>query len=489
MNSITTVSRRADDIPAAVALEAGQAVPETASLATVAAAWPDPKAARLTAAVLTLSYMFAYIDRSILGLLVEPIRADLGITDTQVSLLSGAAFAIFYVVMGLPMGWLADHVNRRNLIAAGMVVWSCMTAAGGFARSFGQLFFTRIWVGIGEATLTPAALSIISDSFPPARRQMALGLYMSAIAVGSGLAYIVGGTIIDWVTGLPSLTLPLVGAVSPWQATFFIVGAPGVLLAALVLLIKEPQRRERQAGPTDGKPTAESFKQATRFMFVQHRRTFLPVFVAFGGLALHSVSLQMWLPAYYVRTFGWSESRIGVLYGCVLLVFGTLGMVGGSWFATRLLKKGYKDAQLRAPLWMAIVMTPAAIFATLVPNPYVTLLLATPVTALSYGLFAVVPGILHAITPNEMRGQTGSMFSLFNNVIGMVLGASLVALLTDFVFRDPKAVGYSMAIVSLLMLPASTLLLATSLKHFRRSVDEASTWATPSPVTNPGNAP
>jgi MFS family permease len=441
-------------------------------------AWPAARTARFTVAVLTLSYTLAYIDRSILGLLIEPIRAALAINDTQVSLLSGAAFAIFYVLMGLPMGWLADHANRRNLIATGILIWSCMTAAGGFAHSFGQLFFTRIWVGIGEATLTPAALSIISDSFPPARRQVPLGLYMSAIAIGSGLAYIVGGTIIDWVAGLPGFSLPLIGPVAGWQMAFFVVGAPGVLLVGLIMVIKEPRRRELQAASVAGN-ARPSFKHAMQFVFVKNRRTFLPVFIAFGGLALHSISLQMWLPAYYARTFGWSAGRIGVPYGCILLVFATAGMIGGSWLAARLQKKGYKDGLLRAPLWMTLAMTPPAIFATLVPNPYLTLLLVIPVTALSYGLFAVVPGILHAITPNEMRGQAGALFGFFNNVIGMVLGASMVALLTDYVFRDPMALGLSMAMVAVLVLPGCAALLAWSLKHFRSSVDAASAWSTP----------
>lgn len=457
---------------------------DSEALNAASPAWPDARTARYTVAVLTLSYMLAYIDRSILGLLVEPIRTDLGISDTQVSLLGGAAFAVFYVLMGLPMGWLADHVNRRNLIAIGMLIWSCMTAAGGFAHSFAQLFFTRIWVGIGEATLTPAALSIISDSFAPTRRQVPLGLYMSAIAIGSGLAYIIGGAVIDWVAALPGFALPFVGNVAAWQAAFFVVGAPGVLLVALVMLIKEPQRRELQSAPRDTatNPAAArpelSLKHAARFVFATNRRTFLPVFIAFGGLALHSISLQMWLPAYFVRSFGWTEGRIGVLYGCILLVFATAGMIGGSWLAMRLQQR-YKDALLRAPLWMTIVMTPPAIFATLVPDPHVTLLLVTPVTALSYGLFAVIPGILHAITPNEMRGQVGALFSFFNSVIGTMLGASMVAMLTDFVFRDPLALGRSMATVSVLVLPGSALLLASSLKHFRRSVDAASAWSTP----------
>jgi MFS family permease len=441
--------------------------------------WPDARTARYTVAVLTLSYMLAYIDRSILGLLVEPIRADLGVNDTQVSLLNGAAFAVFYVLMGLPMGWLADHVNRRNLIAIGILIWSCMTAASGLARSFGQLFFTRIWVGIGEATLSPAALSIISDTFPPARRQVPLGLYMSAIAIGSGLAYIIGGSIIDWVAGLPGFSLPVIGAVAAWQMTFFVVGVPGLLLAALVMAIKEPQRRELQVAVPAGMTARPSFKHTTRFIFVKNRRTFLPMFVAFGGLALHSISLQMWLPAYFVRIFGWSEGRIGILYGCILLVFATAGMIGGSWLAARLQSKGYKDGLLRAPLWMTLVMTPPAILGTLVPDANLTLLLQIPVTALSYGLFAVVPGVLHAITPNEMRGQASALFGFFNSVLGMVLGASMVAVLTDYVFHDPMALGQSMAVVAALVLPGSAALLAWSLKHFRSSVDAASAWSTP----------
>ena len=468
-NSATTASRR-EDAHAAPAL-----------------AWPDAGAARYSVAVLMLAYTFAYTDRSILGLLFEYIRTDLGITDTQVSLLGGAAFAVFYVIMGLPMGWLADHVNRRNLIVAGMLIWSCMTAAGGFAHSFGQLFSTRIWVGIGEATLMPAALSIISDSFAPARRQLALGLYMSAVAIGSGLAYIVGGTILDWIARFPLFALPLIGTVRPWQATFLAVGAPGVLLAALVLGIKEPPRRELRSDSATrasaGRAT-HSLKQVSQFMFVRNRRTFLPVFIAFGGLALQGVALETWLPTYYVRAFGWTEARIGLIYGCILLVFATLGMIGGSWLAMRLQRRGYKDALLRAPLWMTLVMTPAAISATLVPDPYVTLLLVTPVTALSYGLFAVVPGILHAITPNEMRGQVSSVFALFDNVLGMVLGTSAVAMLNDFVFRDPMAVGRSMSVVSALVLPSSALLLTVSLRHFRDSLDAAAEWSMQPAVAN-----
>ncbi|WDI30109.1 MFS transporter [Hyphococcus flavus] len=452
-----------------------------AALTSDSKAWPSPVLGWWAVFVLTLSYTAAYIDRQILGLLVEPIRNSMQINDTQISLLGGAAFALFYVIMGLPLGRLADRVNRRNLIAGGIFVWSLMTAMCGLATNFWQLFMMRVGVGIGEATLSPAALSMISDYFPPKKRARPLGTYMVALAIGSGLAFLVGGKVLQWMSGIPDLSLPIIGAIEPWQAAFIIVGLPGLLLVPMVLLIREPARRGLRPQKTDTAKHQQTtlqipLKEVARFVFVENRNTFMVIFIAFGLLGLHSITLTMWLPPFFQRTFGWDTGEVGTRLGIIILIFASLGMIGGTSIAQWMNQRGLKDAFLRAPLYLTLVMAPLAIALTLAPNAWISLGLCVPVIGLSFGLFAFVPGLLQSITPNQMRGQLGALFSLFNNVIGLIFGPTLVALITDFIFKDPMALKYSMTIVSAVTLPIAAIMLFLGLKHFSKSIDDAQEW-------------
>jgi MFS family permease len=193
--------------------------------------------------VLMVIYTLSFIDRQILAFLVGPIRADLQISDTAIGLLGGFAFAIFYTLLGLPMGWLADRKSRRGLIAIGLVFWSLMTALCSLARSFGTLFAARIGVGVGEATLTPAAFSLIADYFPREKLARALSVYSMGILIGSGLAFIVGGAVVQAMNGMPALQVPVLGTMAPWRLTFLIVGLPGLAIALLLLTVREPVRR------------------------------------------------------------------------------------------------------------------------------------------------------------------------------------------------------------------------------------------------------
>jgi MFS family permease len=427
--------------------------------------WPAARAGWTATVILTITYTLAYVDRSVLALLVEPLKSDFELSDTQVSLLGGAAFALFYVFMGLPLGRLADRSDRRRLIAVGVAMWSATTAACGLAGSFAQLFFLRVMVGVGEASLTPAALSLISDYFPPEKRRIPLSFYMSAVALGSGLAYVAGGAVIGWSTTHAPIELPLAGQLAPWQLVFIVVGLPGLLLAWPILSIAEPARRERASGNQDDIP----FAQVLRFVFVTRWATFVPIFAGFGLLALHSIALQLWLPAYFIRQFGWSEGQIGLTFGSIILVAATAGMVGGGWFSAHLEGRQGRASLLLAPLWMTAIMVPLAIALTLVPSSSVALLLLVPVTALSYGVFAIVPAILYAVTPNELRGQIIAIYAFTNNVIGLMVGGSSVALITDLVFRDPSKVGYSLALTGVIVLPAAMLLIWAALPAFRKA--------------------
>ena len=189
---------------------------------------PSLKYAWYVVIILMVCYTLSFIDRQILSLLVKPIQQDLGINDTEMGLLQGAAFGIFYTLLGLPMGWLADRISRRNLIAVGIFFWSLMTALCAVARSFGSLFFARMGVGVGEATLAPSAFSMISDYFPRERLGTALSVYSAGIFIGAGLALIVGGTVVSAVSNIPAITMPVLGTIASWRLTFLIVGLPGV---------------------------------------------------------------------------------------------------------------------------------------------------------------------------------------------------------------------------------------------------------------------
>ncbi|HYW33267.1 MAG TPA: MFS transporter, partial [Gemmatimonas sp.] len=195
-----------------------------------------------TVAVLTLANVSGFVDRQILSLLVVPIKRDLGVTDTQVSLLMGLSFVIFYSLLGLPIGRWVDQGPRKLIVALGALVWSALTIASGFARTFGQLFAARVGVGIGEATLQPAAISLIADAFPRRRLGTAMSVFMLGTFFGSGVAYALGAYVVGEMDRPGLITLPFAGAIYPWQTVFLIVGLPGVIVALLALTMREPVR-------------------------------------------------------------------------------------------------------------------------------------------------------------------------------------------------------------------------------------------------------
>lgn len=448
-------------------------------VAAVAPPWPRPRYAWQVVAVLTAAYTLSFIDRQILGLVLEPIRHDLLLSDTQVSLLAGTAFAIFYVTLGLPLGRIADRANRRNLIIGGVLLWSLMTAACGLADNFWELFATRVGVGVGEAALSPAALSIISDYFPPQQRVRPLAMYFLAPAIGSGLAYLLGGTVSAAVSASPDLHLPLLGPLAAWQLVFIIIGTPGMAFALVILSIREPVRRGVRgatSGMQHGRMPVARTRDIVHFIARENPQTFAVLFLAYGGFALHADSVFVWVPTLFIRRFGWSPAEIGLIMGSVVLVCATLGVLASMSIAARLQARGSVDAVLRTSLLMGAALTPLGILLPLVSSPGAALAVLAPVSALSFGLFAMIAPTLQLITPNQMRGQVSAVFSVFNNVIGTMIGATSVALLTDYVFDDPLRLHRSLVVVAALTLPLSSALMWWGLPHFSHSVVRAESW-------------
>lgn len=414
-----------------------------APLATGEAAYPRPVYAWYVIGILLLAYTVAFVDRQILSLMVQPIRSDLGLSDTSVSLLHGFAFALFYTFMGMYLGRWADRGSRRTLIIVGMVVWCIATMACGFASSFAGLFIARIFVGVGEATLSPSAYSLISDYFPPERRGRAMSVYTMGVFVGSGLALILGGLAVTATSGEAAVTLPLLGAVRPWQAAFIIVGLPGLLVAALMLTVREPSRKER------GKAGGAVPSITDTFRFVGSRATsILPIVIGFGINAILSYGLAAWVPTFFIRVHGWTAGEVALAYGTILLTAGCSGILIGGWLADRLTARGKPDGALRASLFGMACVIPVVPFIGLGGTPALSL------AALAWSSFflgvptGIAPAALHSITPNEYRGQVTALYLFAINLIGLGIGPTLVALATDHLFRSDLAVGHSLALVT-----------------------------------------
>ena len=431
--------------------------------------WPNPRYAWYVIGVLLIAYTFSFIDRQIMSLLVGPVRSDLNISDTQFSLLHGLAFGLFYTLMGLPLGRVADRSNRRVLMALGVGAWSLMTAVCGLARNFWQLFAARIGVGIGEAALSPAAYSLIADYFPPNKLGRALGTYSMGVYLGAGLAYIIGGLVIELVAAAPDVTLPLIGTMRSWQVTFFVVGLPGLLVALLVLTIREPLRRGLLL--RDGAAQHVSVGELFAFLW-RERRIFVAHFLGFSLLALLFNAVAAWTPAFFIRKFAYTAPEIGISLGFVVLIFGSAGIVCGGWFGDHLSARGYRDAPLRAAAIGALALAPFAATATLVSNPVLSLTLLCPLLFFSSFPFGLAAAAMQLVTPNQMRGQVSAVYLFAVNLLGIAWGPTIAALLTDYLFKDDMAVGYSIAIVAGLSAPLAAVVLYTAFKPFREAMGE-----------------
>ncbi len=416
-----------------------------------AAAHPDPGARRrpgpawYTVLILTVCYTLSFIDRQILSLLVGPIKADLGISDTQVGLLGGLAFSLFYTLIGLPVGRLVDRLNRRNIIVVGIVLWSAATAACAFTRTFPALFLMRMGVGVGEATLSPAAISMISDSVEKTRLSSALSVYAMGIYIGSGLALLFGGLIIEAVTATPLLHIPLFGSIASWRATFLIVGLPGLLVALWLLTLREPPRADLLA-PAAGQSAGLTVRQTIAELAARGRS----LGGIAGGITLQAVALyafMLWSAATLQRSYGWSARDTGVTMGLVVLLGGCAGMATGGTLSDRLLRRGHRDAALRVATGAcaASCITFVVLLATLGAAP-------ATVACFLVGAFcmAMPTGSCYAasqlILPNQVRGQAMAVILVIGNLGGLTLGPLLPGLLNDRVFMSEGALGRSLAI-------------------------------------------
>ena len=437
--------------------------------------YPRPAYAWYVVVVLLLAYVLAFVDREVIAQLVPDIKRSLGISDTKMSLLLGGAFALFYTFFGVLIAYAADRGNRRWIIFTGVVVWSVMTMGCGLASTFVGLFIARVGVGAGEGALNPSALPLLKDYFPPDRIGRAIGLYTAGVSSGSGLAFVIGGSVYPSLQARGPVVWPIVGLVEPWQQMFIWVGMPGALIALLVLTIREPVRRELLR---TGRKTAATPLWETVAFVAQRWRAFFVLFLGLSTLAIMAYGIGFWIPEFLRRSYNLTPQEVGSYVrwrGVITIVFGLIGVVGGGWLCD-VLQKRYQDGYLRVCLIAFVFMTIGYSTFTLMPTPQLALLMLIPATVGAAAPTAAGAAAIMAIAPPTMRSQITALYYFTLNFVGLFVGPTAVALMTDYYFHDEAQLRYSLATVAGVFSVIGIALLMYNRKYFRGAVEEARAW-------------
>src|SRR5271165_21753 len=438
--------------------------------------YPSSFAAWYSVAVLMLMYIFSFIDRTTISLLVEPMKRDLHISDTQIGMLQGLAFALLYTFLGLPIARLSDRHSRRAIIAGGVFIWSIMATLCGLARSAVQLFIARVGVGVGEAALSPAAYSIITDSFPRSKLGGAFSVYNIGITIGAGTALLVGGIVVGAVSGAgANYTLPLFGPVHAWQMVFILTGAPGILLPLLLLTFPEPKRRGLLRTSSGNRPARAPMRVVLNYAWL-NRKFYGLHFVAMALLALAGYATASWLPTAIVRAYGVGYGQVGKVIGVSTILMNSSGMLLAGVLCDRLTQRGWKDAPI---VVAAISACGIAIFSSFPPfMPSVPLVYAAIfIAGITFNAYnGVGPMAVNQVTPNQYRAQISAVYLFVVNALGLGVGPTLVPFINEHLFHDPLKIRYSLVVVVFCSAAIALILLLKVRPIYRQKQIEAAAW-------------
>lgn len=422
-----------------------------------------PVRVSLLVLALMAAYALSFVDRQILALLIEPMQRSLDISDTGFGLIQGLAFAVFYFGFGIPLGRMADRGSRRNLIAAGILMWSFMTMMCGTAHSFLALFAWRAGVGIGEAALSPAAYSLIADMVPKHRLSLALAIYSMGVHIGAGMALLVGGFLLNWiqVSGAADWFAP---GTEPWRLVFFLVGAPGIAMAAIMMLLPEPPRQQFGDAVAANAPTIGE----TVALVVKERRLF---FGLIFGFAFHNgcfFALLSWTPTFIERVYGQSPAEFGTYLGLATALGGTLGLLAGGVISDRLNSAGRQDTPIvmgLAAMAGMILCSLGVVYGGTVKLTFYFFAGAMFFQAVPIGTIAAA---LQFVVPNRYRAQISALYLISISIAGMTLGPALPPLISDSLFQDPARIGDALAITLAIMALAGITFLITGRAAYAR---------------------
>jgi MFS family permease len=426
------------------------------------------------AVFLTLAATVSIIDRQILALMIGPVKRDLDVSDTLMGLLGGLAFTLFYTFLTWPMARLADRSSRRNIIGLGIFFWSLATISCGLAQSYGELFVARMIVGVGEAALYPAALSLLSDYFDRSRLPLAIGLFSTATFVGIGLANILGGFVIQYLAGLPSLSLPLFGVVRSWQAMFIIVGMPGIFIALLGMTVREPPRTGRaQAAASSPEPPLAALS------FFRQRFAFLAfIFGSLIALAINAWAFFFWIVELLVRHGTATRSLVGMSFGSCVLVCGTLGSIIGGIVSGRMMRGGRTDATLQLTLAVILLLIPIGTITPIIGGLWPTILMVSVLLFLMGWPGGLLTAALQLVVPNEFRGRIVALYFIVVNFVSFTCGPLFGGFISDHIFGN-SGLGPTLALMAGVFYPLAAFGIWRCLPHFRRALAAAEIWQKP----------
>ena len=422
--------------------------------------YPSAAAGWFLVVMLTIAYIFSFVDRYILGLLVEPIKAEFALTDIQIGWLL-SAFTIIYGFVGVFMGWLIDRGKRIWIVSVGIALWSAATVATGMAKNFVQLFIARMSVGVGEATLSPATFSMIGDSFPPEKRGKPIAFYSSALPIGAGLASLLSAGIIAWAASGGTQSLPLFGELSPWRFTLIVVGLPGIFLALFFLFMKEPTRRP--APVSEEVIGGSGFGDAVSYIFKN--------FALFAGVILIVCCMtaiaysQGLLPSTFERTWGWSPQKYALINGIALLIIGPINMLIFGSLSDKMTSRGIADAPLKILYLGFFIMVPSGVIPFFMPTPELAFAMLC-INTVGIGIVSAI-GVtsLLAITPSQIRGQVIALYYLGISWFGS-LGPIATGYLSNLVFGEEN-IRYAVATVPVLFAIIPLALMPMTLRLYR----------------------
>lgn len=427
--------------------------------------YPAPIVAWSAVAVLFVLGAVAFLDRQIISLMVDPIRADLGVNDFEISLLQGFAFAFCYALMGLPLGWIVDRYSRRIVIFCGVIVWATAASACGLARNFYELLFARFGVGLGEAALQPAAYSMMSDYFSRERLTTAMSVFAMGSIFGQAIAFLAGGLIIDLaVNAAGDISLPVLGEVRPWQFVFLVTGIPGLVAAFLIFLVPEPARIGRRS--TDN----STYRGAFAFM-ARHKAFFACHFLGYGAIAAIAFGTIAWVPAYMMRVFGWTPVDVGMTLALMSVVIGAAGLLLMALFVDWMVQKGSRDAHFRFGVWLACLVAVSGVLA-FTTSDIVAFFVLYSVMKFLAPVGGMASASIQLVTPGAQRGKVSAIYLFVVTLLGAGSGPMIVAAITEHVLGDRMLVGQAMAIAIGVLAPFAALCFMIGRKHMRAAIEE-----------------
>ncbi|WP_242127976.1 MFS transporter [Sphingobium sp. Sx8-8] len=438
-------------------------IPDAALTTAAVPGQGTPFASWWMLAVLLLFYILSWLNRNILSMLIDPIRASLGINDFQMGLLVGPAFAIFYALFGIPLGWAADHRSRRQVIFMGVILWSACSGMTGLATGFLLMMMTRIGVAGGEAALSPAAYSLMADAFPPHRLTTANAIYQSGIKLGTALSFTLGAVAIAYAQAHP-LTLPIIGALETWQTALLVTALPGVLLAPLAFSFREPAR------PLHLSRSAIPFHDFWRSIRGQ-RALLLLVICGFGFTNVASGALS-WTPAYMERRFAMGAMQYGPALSLIQLVAAlSLLLKGGliDWLYGR----GHRDIHVRFYAWLVASAIPVTVVAFMLGNGTIFLVLLGYLQVIAIPFLLYLTPVLQMLVQPNFRGQITGVALFIITLLGSGLGPTAVGFLTSYIFADDAMLGPAIAAVTLVSFTGSLIMLILALRPVRRALEDA----------------